>query len=131
VSLASSVAKGLSKFSFLSFPRPPQTLKVTPPVSNTRATYHTHHTMTPTRNLRIRNLHSHLARALIPCLFPQCNRWFKTSSGLTYHRRSKHPAVVINIEDSDSPDSSSRSTEHGVYDSVRFFLFFFDLLLQQ
>jgi hypothetical protein len=77
--------------------------------------------MTPTRNIRIRNLHSRSPHPLIPCLFPECNRWFKTTSGLTYHRRSKHLAVVIEVEDSVSSDSSSNTSEHSVYDAVCFY----------
>src|SRR5882762_7708509 len=65
-------------------------------------------TMTPTCNLHICKLHSHSPHPLIPCLFPECNHWFKTSSGLTYHRWSKYltAAVVIDIEDDESSDSA-------------------------
>src|SRR6266481_3862877 len=79
--------------------------------------------MAPTHNLHICNLHSHSPHPLIPCLFPECNRWFKMSSGLTYHRQSKHPAVGIDIEDSESSDTSCslNSSGHSVHDLVCFY----------
>jgi hypothetical protein len=47
--------------------------------------------MSPNRNLRIRNIHARSpGRPLIPCLVPECNRWFKTPAGLTCHTRARH-----------------------------------------
>lgn len=124
------IARDLAKISCSSFPRPPQltaALQFTQPQlllnikhssSDSFCCHHCLHTMIPTHNLRIRNLHSRSPRPLIPCLFPECNRWFKTSSGLTYHRRSKHPPVVVDPEYSESSDSSSNSSGNNIYDLV-------------
>ena len=47
--------------------------------------------MPPTRNLRIRRLHSTEARPpTIPCSFPGCRRLFINNSGLTHHVRKRH-----------------------------------------
>lgn len=68
-------------------------------------TYLPFNNMTPTKNLRIRNIHTRSPRPLIPCLFPGCSRWFKNPTGLSCHSRSKHKP------NTDAPNPASNDME--------------------
>ena len=71
--------------------------------------------MTPTPNL---NIHNSSSNPLIPCLYPGCNCWFKTFSGLTCHEHSKHFTLVIPEE---LLDSHSNSNQHSDEDPVNIY----------
>ena len=71
--------------------------------------------MTPAWNINIHNLNSNSPHSLILCLYPGCHCWFKTLSGLTCHKCSKHPTVVTPQE---ALGSYSNSSQHDGKDLV-------------
>ena len=55
-------------------------------------------------------------RLRLPCLIPGCNRWFKNTTGLACHQRSKHGVDTDPQAVDDAADHTISSSSIGNHD---------------